>query len=152
MTLTRGHHLPRWARRLLIAAGVVVAVVALVRLLLDPLATHYTRKALNDGEGIRGDFYSVHVTVLPPGYTIHRLKVVEHPRDDWKHPLLYAERIAVRVDLGELLHGRVSARVRLDEPKLVISKREKTAKSAGVPDVRDALYRVMVQSNPSRRS
>src|SRR6478609_8388446 len=140
MTTARGHHLPRWARRLLIAAGAVVVVVAIVRLLLDPLATHYTRKALNDAEGIRGDFYSVHVTVLPPGYTIHRLKVVEHPRDDWKHPLLYAERIAVRVDLGELLHGRLSARVRLDEPKLVISKRAKSA--AGVPDVRDALYRV----------
>ena len=69
-------------------------MVVAIRLLLDPVATHFTRKALNDADGIRGDFHSVHVTVIPPGYEIIRIKIVEHPGDDWKHPLFYAERVA----------------------------------------------------------
>ena len=59
---------PRWLRRLLIASAIVVAIVVIIRLVLDPIATHFTRKALRDAEGIRGDFHSVHVTVFPPGY------------------------------------------------------------------------------------
>jgi hypothetical protein len=140
----RGHGLPRWLRRSLIALTIIVAVLVSVRLLLDPVATHFTRKALNDAEGIQGDFQSVHVTVFPPGYNIRRLKVVEHPGDDWKHPLFYAERMSVRVDWRALFHGRLAARARLDEPKFVISNREEKAKKkpAGLPDVRDALERV----------
>jgi hypothetical protein len=136
--------IPRWLRRLTIAAAVVVALAVIVRLVLDPVASHYTRKALDDAEGIRGDFHSVHVTVFPPGYTIRRIKIVEHPKDDWKHPLFYAEDVAVRVDWRELFHARLAARARLDQPKIVISKREKQEKAAGgVPDVRDALERVI---------
>ena len=70
---------PRWLRRLLIASGIVVALVVIIRLVLDPVATHFTRKALREAEGIRGDFHSVHVTVFPPGYQIRRIKLVEHP-------------------------------------------------------------------------
>ena len=115
--------LPRWARRLLVGVAAVVAVVVIVRLVLDPVASHYTRKALDDAKAIRGDFHSVHVTVFPPGYTIRRIKIVEHPKDDWKHPLFYAERVTARVDWRELFHARLAARARLDEPKIVISKR-----------------------------
>jgi len=142
----RGHGtLPRWARRLVIGAAVVVAVLVVVRVMLDPVAAHFTRKALDDAEAIRGDFQSVHVTVFPPGYTIYRLKIVEQPEGDWRHPLFYAERVMVRVDWRDLLHARLVARARLDQPKIVISKREKEedTKAAGVPDVRDALERVM---------
>jgi hypothetical protein len=136
--------MPRWARRLLIAGIVIVAVLVILRVLLDPLASHFTRKALDDAEGIRGDFHSVHVTLFPPGYTIRRIKIVEHPKDDWKHPLFYAESVTARVDWRELLHARLQARARLDQPKIVISKRAKQAKpSAGVPDVRDALERIL---------
>ena len=137
--------LPRWARRLLTAGAIVVGLVAIVRLLLDPVAAHFTRKALRDADGIRGDFHSVHVTVFPPGYQIRRIKIVEHPRDDWKNPLFYAERVAATVDMSELFHARLVARVRLDAPKIVIAERGKKAekKAAGVPDVRDALLRVL---------
>ena len=138
---------PRWLRRLLIASGIVVALVVIIRLVLDPIATHFTRKALREAEGIRGDFHSVHVTVFPPGYQIRRIKLVEHPGDDWKHPLFYAERVVATLDMSELFHARVAARARLDEPKIVISNRgkkeEKEKKSAGVPDVRDALERAL---------
>jgi hypothetical protein len=136
--------LPRWLRRLVIASAIVVGVVVAIRLLLDPVATHFTRKALNDADGIRGDLHSVHVTVIPPGYEIIRIKIVEHPGDDWKHPLFYAERVAAVIDTSELLHARVVARARLDEPKIVISNRgKKEEKKAGVPDVRAALQRLL---------
>ena len=142
--MKRGKRLPRWLRRLVIASAIIVGVLVMIRLVLDPVATHFTRKALNDAEGIRGDFHSVHVTVFPPGYQINRIKIVEHPSDDWKHPLFYAERVAAVVDMSELLHARLAARARLDEPKIVISNRgKKEEKKAGVPDVRDALQRML---------
>ena len=57
---------PRWLRRLLIAGAIVIAVLALIRIFVDPVAAHFTRKALAEADGIRGDFLSVHVTVFPP--------------------------------------------------------------------------------------
>ena len=137
--------MPRWLRRLVVTAAVIAGVLVAIRLLLDPVATHFTRKALRDADGIRGDFHSVHVTVFPPGYQIRRIKIVEHPRDDWKNPLFYAERVAASVDMSALLHARLEARVRLDEPKIVIAKRSKKEdkNAAGVPDVRDALLRAL---------
>jgi hypothetical protein len=136
--------LPRWLRRVLIAAVVVMAVVIGVRLALDPVAAHFTRKALNEGDGLRGDFQRVHVTVFPPGYEISRLKLAERLRDgvvDWKHPLLYSERVGVRLDWRELFRGRLAVTARLDEPKAVLSSRDK--KPLKIPDVRGALARVL---------
>jgi len=149
----RGHHsLPRWLRRSLLALTIIIAVVVIIRLVLDPVATHFTRKALDDADAVRGDFHSVHVTVFPPGYEIRRIKIVErlHPTrenprgsDDWKHPLFYAERVAVGLDWRALFHGRLAAGARLDQPKISITKRAKeTKEAAGVPDVRAALERV----------
>jgi hypothetical protein len=140
----------KWLRRLVIVAAVLIAVVVAIRLLIDPIATHYTRKGLNDAEGMSGDFQRVHVTVFPPGYEIWRIKVIEEPagsdpdgnpervptpsRDGLRraepvsaqrarHPLFYAERVGVSVDWRALLRGRLAARARLDEPKITISKR-----------------------------
>ena len=146
--------LPRWARALLITLIVVAAVVVIIRVLLDPIATHYTRKALAEAEGVRGDLQGVHVTVFPPGYQVRRLKIIEHPRGDWKHPLFYAEEIRVAVDWRALLHRRIAARVRIDEPKIVLNKRSeeqvekvkekaKEKAKAGIPDLNAALGKVM---------
>ena len=88
--------LPRWLRRLLITSAIVVGVVVAIRLLLDPVATHFTRKALNDADGIRGDFHSVHVTVFPPGYEIHPHQARRASRRRLENPLFYAERVDVR--------------------------------------------------------
>src|SRR5512141_1589995 len=92
----------RWPRRLLIALGIAVALVIVIRLVLDPIASHYTRKELNASAGISGDFSRVHVTVLPPGYEIERLKIVEAEGGDWNHPLLYVERAQVTLQLRRL--------------------------------------------------
>src|ERR1044071_2459930 len=87
----------RWARgfprRSIFVLLILVALLVVIRVLIDPIATHYTRKELDSAEGMRGDFQRVHVTIFPPGYEIRRLNVVEHPGGDWKHPLLFAERI-----------------------------------------------------------
>jgi uncharacterized protein YhdP len=133
----------RWLRRLYVTLAIVAAVLVLIRLLIDPVATHFTRKALDDADAIRGDFLRVHVTVFPPGYEIRRIKLIEHPGGDWKRPLFYAERVAIRVDWRELMHARLAARVRLDRPKIDITKRteKEEAKAAGIPDVHAALQR-----------
>ena len=127
-------------------------MVVAIRLVLDPVATHFTRKALNDADGIRGDFHSVHVTVFPPGYQIRRLKIVEHPGDDWKHPLFYAERVtARRSTCASCFTRRVAARARLDEPKVVFSKQRQEETTLRVPDVRDALARRDAGAHQPRR-
>ena len=135
--------LPRWLRVLLFVVMSLVALLVIIRAVLDPVATHFTRKALNDAKGISGDFHSVHVTVFPPGYQIRHIKIIELPGGSWKQPMFYAERIGATVDWHQLLHARLAARARLDHPKIVISKRaEKAEAKAGLPDVRDALERV----------
>jgi hypothetical protein len=139
-------HGRRWPRRLLIAAGIVVVIVAVIRLVLDPIATHYTRKGLNDAEGMRGDFQRVHVTVFPPGYEIRRIKLIEEPGGEARHPLFYAERVGVTVNWRSLLRGRLAARARLDEPKITISKRAEPKdkdKKPAIPDVDAALRKVI---------
>jgi hypothetical protein len=138
----------RWARRLVIVAAVLVAIVVAIRMLIDPIATHYTRKGLNDAKGISGDFQRVHVTVFPPGYEIWRIKLIEEPGGSERHPLFYAERVGVSVDWRALLRGRLAARARLDEPKITISKRadapkDKQPKPAALPDVDAALRKVI---------
>jgi len=139
-------HPPRWLRRLAIAGAIVVALLVVIRIVLDPVATHFTRKTLSETPGIRGDLRDVHVTVFPPGYQITRVKIVEHPGDDWKHPLFYAERVKVTVDWRELLHARLAARARIDEPKIVINNRGKQKKEEAkekAPDLRRTLEHLL---------
>jgi hypothetical protein len=115
------HH--RWLRPALIGLGVLVAVVVLVRVLLDPIATRVTRKGLDDLKGFRGDFERVHVTLFGPGYTITRLKLTEEPATAKKAPLFYAEKVHVGVAWRQLLHGRLVASARIVEPKISIVER-----------------------------
>ncbi len=137
----RRHHWGWW-----IALGVVIAVIVVIRLILDPIAAHYTRKGLNGSETMRGDFQSVHVTVFPPGYEIHRLKIDERIDPGWKHPMFYAERVKAGLDMGRLFHGRVVANARIDEPKIIFTVREeapKNKKAAGPPDLAPMLRQVL---------
>jgi hypothetical protein len=136
----RRHHWGWW-----IALGASMAIVVVIRLILDPIAGHYTRKALNASETMRGDFDRVHVTVLPPGYEIDRLKIDERVDRGWKHPLFYAERVKAGVDLGRLLHGQLVARARIDEPKVIYTERAKTEKktTSAPPDLAPMLREVL---------
>lgn len=111
---------PRWARRVAVAALVVVALAVIVRLVLDPIATHFTRRSLSQMEGMRGDFDQVHVTLFGPGYTITRLKLIQDPGGDWKAPLFFAETVHVGVDWRRLFHRELVARARIVEPKITV--------------------------------
>ncbi len=81
---------------------------------------------------MRGDFDHVHVTLFPPGYEIHQLKIDERVDKGWKHPLFYAERVKTGLDMGGLLHGRIAAHARIDEPKIIFTVREKAEKKPAV--------------------
>jgi len=136
----RKHHWGWW-----IALGVLLAIIVVIRLILDPIAAHYTRKALNDSDTMRGDFDRLHITVLPPGYEIHRLKIDERVDRGWKHPLFYAERVKAGVDLGMLFHAQLLARARIDDPKIIYTERAKTEKktTTGAPDLVPTLRKVL---------
>jgi hypothetical protein len=125
---------------------VLLGLVVVIRLVLDPVAAHFTHKALNEAQGIRGDFDSVHVSVLPPGYEIRKLSIIEEPGGDWKRPLLEAERVGVGLEWRRLLSAQLSARVRIEEPKIIYVKRPtppKPPKKPEIPDVDKQLRQLL---------
>ncbi len=139
----------RWARRIVVILAVLVGIAVVIRLVLDPIAAHFTRKALAESDAIRGDFSSVHVTLLPPGYEIRKLKLVTREDPDWKLPLFYAVRTKATLDLGQVLHGHIVARARLESPKIIISaaphevKEKAKEKAPQLPDLAAELRRIM---------
>lgn len=141
----------RWPRRLLIVGLVLIVLVVAIRLALDPVAAHFTHKALNEAEGIRGDFESVHVSVFPPGYEIHELTLIEEPGGNWKRPLLRAQRAAVEVEWRRLLSAELSTRLRIEEPKIIYVKRPASPqpKKQPMPDV-DAQLRELIPARVDR--
>lgn len=113
----------RWLSRAIIAASILLVLVVVVRLVLDPIAAHETRKALNGLPDLRGDFDRVHVTIFGPGYTITRLKLIEEPGGNPQKPLFFAESVHVGVDWRRLLHAELVASARVVEPKVVVLNR-----------------------------
>lgn len=121
-----------WPRRALIAGIVLLLLVVVFRIVLDPIAAHFTRQALAEAEGMEGRFERVHVTVFPPGYQIHELGIIEKPGGNWKRPLFTVDRAAVSVYWRRLLRGQIAAEMRLDEPKIRITQR-----SEAPPEVKE---------------
>jgi hypothetical protein len=132
-------------RRLLIALVTLLGLIVVIRVVLDPVATYGTRKGLEQMHGMKGDFRRVHVTVLSPGYTINRLKLIQDPGGQWRSPLFYAESIHVGLDWRHLLHGQLLAAVRIVEPKVTVlagaapSEKTKTPKA---PDLSAQLEKI----------
>jgi hypothetical protein len=130
--------------RFWVLVGLLLLIVA-VKLVLDPVATHYTRQALEDLDGYSGRFQDVSVGIFPPSYQITKLKIIEVPGGNWREPMLYADRISTRLSGKTLLRGRLVARVRVDGPKLtqVSGARPKKAKQPQrepkLPDLRAQL-------------
>jgi hypothetical protein len=114
---------PGWPRRTLFAFGLLVALAIFTKILLDPIAAHITRKRLNEPESIIGNFQSVHVTLFPPGYELHHLKIIEARGGDWRHPLFYAESTRVLLEWRQLWHAEFVAHLHLDELKIVVTVR-----------------------------
>lgn len=134
-----------WPRRLLIIGIVLLVLAVVIRVVLDPIAAHFTRKTLNETEGIRGNFEDVHVSVFPPGYEIRELVLVEHPDGNWKRPLLRADKVGVSLEWRRLLGAELSAKMRIDEPRIIFVKRPATEppKKPEIPDVDEMLREVM---------
>jgi hypothetical protein len=138
----------RWLRRLVVVAAILVGLAVMIRLVVDPIASHYTRKGMNDAEGVGGDFLRVHVTLLPPGYEIRRLKVWQEPGGSRREPLLYVETARVGLDWRALFHAHLAASLTLEQPKLTVvrkagEKPEREKPAAGLPDVRPALEKAL---------
>jgi hypothetical protein len=118
-----------WRRRLVVIAGVVVALLVVGRLVLDPIATRYTRGKLAGLSGYKGTFDRLHVSVIPPRIDITRLKVVESPEGKWKEPLFYADHQRTSILWRRLLDGMLVARTRINGMKVVLVRQhEKKAK------------------------
>ncbi|HEY2904022.1 MAG TPA: hypothetical protein VGL59_25770, partial [Polyangia bacterium] len=132
-------------RRLLITLTVLAGLIVIIRVVLDPVATYGTRKGLERLHGMKGDFQRVHVTVLSPGYTISRLKLIADPGGDWRSPLFYAESIHVGLDWRLLLHGQLLAAVRIVEPKVTVlagAAPSETTKTPKAPDLSAQLEKI----------
>ena len=138
---------PRWARRTTGVALVVVAFVLAARLALDPLAAWVTRRELCHMEGLRGDFGRVHVTLFSPGYTITRLKLIEHPGGDWRSPVFFAEAVHIGLDWRRLFHGELVGRARISQPKVIVvagarSSNREGAEAPKAPDLSAELPKI----------
>lgn len=111
----------RWARVLLWVTLFLLALAILIRVLLDPIVARVLHQKLQQIPEVRGNFEHVHVSILPPGVTLTRLKLVPNtPPGDDQEPLVYVERVWSGLDWHQLLRMRLVARTRIDDPKLAI--------------------------------
>lgn len=132
----------RFYRRPVFWLAFVVVLVVIVRLALDPVATHYTRKALTEMEGYEGRFSDVSVGVVPPRYVIRDLLMIQEPGGRWSEPFLRVQEIDARLSGRALLRGKLAASIRIDRPKVTVIQREKAdeeKKPFRLPDVAAAL-------------
>jgi hypothetical protein len=121
----------RWPRRLLIALGVVVALLIVGRLVLDPLAARFMTRALAKNEHFQGSFSSVHVALIPPAIEVWDFKMIERPDGRWDEPLAYVKYSRLSVLWRQLLHGHLVAQARAEAPKFVALRQyEKKAEKA----------------------
>ena len=148
---------PRWLYWIAIVLVIFAALAVVIRVIVDPIATHYTRKGLKEAKGITVDFQRVHVTLLPPGYEIRRFKMREGAGK--REPLLYVPTARVSLDWRQLFHARLNASLTLDRPKVTVvtvaasagktsdrigrDDQKSTAKSAGVSDIEASLQQVL---------
>lgn len=113
-TAPRPWYRKRWVWLL---AGLVLVVIG-VRLALNPVADHYTRRWLNQFPTLGGDYEGLSISVLPPALELRDLRLYEKPRVGNEPPLVQAERVRGRLMVGRLLQGDLVVRARMDEPKL----------------------------------
>jgi hypothetical protein len=108
-------------RAALVLLGTLALVLLVLAIGLQPYARKKTREALVGLDGARGDFRDVQVSLFPLRYTITRLKISE--KDSLlKQPSFYAERLAVTLRWGSLLHGVFRGTVDGHRVKIVLEE------------------------------
>lgn len=133
---------------LLVIVAILIALAVIVRLLLDPIASHETRKALGKMEGLRGDFAHVHVTVLPPRYEITNLKLQDDKAPRGASPLVFVKKAHLGVDWRALFHGHLVASAALYEPKLTVNPPKQTKGQTSPPPKAPDLSAQLQQAPP----
>jgi hypothetical protein len=115
-------------KRLAFVAGLVVLLAIAVRLLLDPIATWYTRRTLAGLKGMRSTFSDVSVSLKDLSYAIHDLRIEKVAAEGSALPLFQVKRAELGVHGRELLRGQLVANVQLDAPKLALVSEGKQKK------------------------
>lgn len=108
----------RWPRWLAVAGLLLLSLLIVLRIVLDPLASWATRKALRDARGIDGAFADVAVGLFPLSYSVSRLKVVNAAREDWDEPWVFAEQVRATLDGRALLRGKLRVTAEVRGPKI----------------------------------
>jgi hypothetical protein len=104
-----------------VVLGVLVLLVLAVRLAADPLAAAMARRGLAELDGYDGNVARVHVTFVPPGSVINRLKVTARDARPAQEPLLYVERVESRVAVAPLFRGVVQLSQKVEGAKLTVA-------------------------------
>jgi hypothetical protein len=105
----------------LVLLGTLALVLLVLAIGLQPYARKKTREALDGLDGAHGDFQDVRVSLFPLRYTITHLKISE--KDSLlKQPSFYAERLAITLRWGSLLHGVFRGTVDGDRVKIVLEE------------------------------
>ncbi len=122
--------LPPPGRKTLIGLAILAFLVVAGGLVLDPLATHLTRKELARGEHFTGHFRDVELTLLPFTYTLEGLTLYSRPVQEDEEPYLRLERLVADISWSQLVRGHLVMDVFLDHPKLTVVGGKKTEKIA----------------------
>jgi hypothetical protein len=102
--------------------GLVLVALAFValQLALDPIATHYTRRALEEHKTYRGSFRDVEVTLIPLTYTVENLALYRKPVREDEEPYLRVARAKLDISWSQLVRGDLVMDVRLEHPKMTV--------------------------------
>jgi len=136
----------KYARRLLAFLIVLAALAVIIRVILDPVATHFTRRQLDELSGYRGELERVHVTLFPPGYTVTHLKLWQDPNGSPRAPMFYAGRVDVALAWRQLVHRLLAASVRVEDAKVIVARRERGGAErapAAAPDLTEQLEKIV---------
>jgi hypothetical protein len=113
------------AKRALVVASILIAVLVLIRIVIDPVATWAIKRKLKDTPGMKGIIEGAHVSVFPPGLRLNQLKLIEVPGGRWDEPLFYSEVIRLDILWRALLHGDAVLKARLEKPRVVVYRKAK---------------------------
>jgi Domain of Unknown Function (DUF748) len=122
------------ARRFwLLVPGILSVLVVGFLAAAQPLARWQTRRWLQELHGVQGDFLDARLSFFPLVYGVTHLKLSQ-PERQTKEPLLYADDLSLQLLWGQLLHGRLVARVQGRGVKVVLEQ-PKPGSSGRLPDL-----------------
>ncbi|MBK7863600.1 MAG: DUF748 domain-containing protein [Archangiaceae bacterium] len=98
----------------------IAALIAAVRIGVDPLARRYTQKGIDGLTGYHGSMARVQVSFFPPAYTIEGLKLQQDGQESATEPVLYVKTLTGRLTLRELMKFKLVGTVAAHNLKATI--------------------------------